>query len=692
MGNARLLSELTRREEELRVTFDNMGDGVAMFDAEPRLVAWNRNFEEIIRLPDALLAARPSYADYLRPLAERGEFGTENVEAELASRLENTDRELRLERTRADGTVIEVRRNAVPGGGFVLIYSDVTEQRQAEAAIRGARDDAEAALERQTATAEILKVIASSPTDVEPVLEAVAKAALQFCGATDATIHLRDGDEIMSAAHDGPLGVSLGLRRPLNRETGFGIAVLDGRTRHVPDVENLDAVHFATTRRLAAQFGFRASLAAPLLREGTAIGSLSLRRAKPGPFTPQQIELLEAFAAQAVIAIENVRLFTELKDSLEQQTATAEVLRVISQSPTDVQPVLDVVAESALRFCGANDVVIALRDGDEVAVAAHKGSLDSAASGIRRFPLGAGHLNSRAILDGKTFHVPDIAALDPAEYAGAHEMSLRYGWKAAVVAPMMREGVAAGAILMRKSEVGPFTPRQIMLLETFAAQAVIAIENVRLFTELKESLEQQTATAEILRAISQSPTDVQPVLMAVAKAALRFCGAEDAVVHLREDDGLRISAHEGAFNTPIGRVLPLTRDSSVGRAVVDGETCHLPDMLALDPLEWMTARNLAMELGHRASLSAPMLRKGSAVGAILLRKAVAEPFTPRQIALLETFAAQAVIAIENVRLFTELRELLEQQTASAEILQVISESPTDVQPVLKAVVAAARRF
>jgi PAS domain S-box-containing protein len=490
--NARLFEELRDREAELRVTFDNMGDGVAMFDGEPRLAAWNRNFETIIGLPEARLAERPSYADYLRLLAERGEFGTDNVEADLASRLENTDRELRLERTRADGTVIEVRRNAVPGGGFVLIYSDVTERRRAEAAIRAARDAAEAALERQTATADILKVIASSPTDVQPVLQAVAKAAVRFCGAIDANIHMRDGDEVVNAAHEGPLRAGSRRRRPLNRQTAFGTAMLERRTVQFPDIEALDPVEFASARQLAAEFGFRSVLAAPFLREGTAIGTITLRRTEPGAFTQQQIELLETFAAQAVIAIENVRLFTELKESLEQQTATSEILRAISQSPTDVTPVLNAVAKAAVRFCGAEDSTISLRDGAELTLAAHEGPIGSEEVG-RRYPLDGATVRGQSIIDGRTIHVVDATGPEGAPYERTQELAKRLGFHTVLAAPMLREEEAIGSIALRKSQPDAFTPRQIELLETFAAQAVIAIENVRLFTELRDSLERLKA-------------------------------------------------------------------------------------------------------------------------------------------------------------------------------------------------------
>jgi signal transduction histidine kinase len=205
--------------------------------------------------------------------------------------------------------------------------------------------------------------------------------------------------------------------------------------------------------------------------------------------------------------------------------------------------------------------------------------------------------------------------------------------------------------------VAPFTPRQIALLEAFAAQAVIAIENVRLFTELSESLEQQTATAEILQVISQSPTDVAPVLVAVIKAAVRFCGAQDAVIDLRDGpDGVILAAHEGPLGAKVGTRSVLTRDFSMGRAILDGRTIHSPDIDALDPVEFAASHRLAAQYGFRAALAVPMLREGIAIGAVGLRKPEPGPFTPRQIALLEAFAAQAVIAIENVRLFTEIQE------------------------------------
>ena len=308
-------------------------------------------------MPDSFLASRPGLEDYVRLLVQRGELGDRDPDKEVARYRDRAARQWSAERTRPDGRVLEVRNNPVPGGGAVLIYSDITERKQAEAEIRAARDAAEAALERQTATADILKVIASSPTDVQPVLDAVAKAAQRFCGAVDAVISLREDDEIIRAAHQGSLDSVMG-RSPIDRSSITGRTIIDARTVHIPDIATLDRDELATTQALAAGSGARAAVAAPLLREGIAVGCILLRKREPGPFAPDQIELLESFAAQAVIAIENVRLFTELTESLEQQTATAEILRAISQSPTDVQPVLEAVVKAAVRFCGATDAMI----------------------------------------------------------------------------------------------------------------------------------------------------------------------------------------------------------------------------------------------------------------------------------------------------------------------------------------------
>ena len=554
-----------------------------------------------------------------------------------------SDNSIALVQTFADQAVIAVEN--------VRLFTELTES-----------------LEQQTATADILRVISRSPTDVQPVLEAVTRAALRFCGAPDAIVLLREGDENVVAAHEGTLTATLGLRRPIAVANFSGQAMLEGRTRQIADVDALDAAVHSGVLALARQHKWRASAAAPMMHSGKAIGCVVLRKPEPGLLSPRQIALLETFAAQAVIAIENVRLFTELKESLEQQTATAEILRIISRSLTDVRPVLDAVVETAARFCGAEDVTIALRDGDHWVGAAHVGPIRAATG--ERILLSRETIMGRAIIDGCTMHVPDIEMLDPVEFAAGRALSARLGLRAMFVAPMLREGVVIGGINLRRATPGPFTKRQIELAESLAAQAVIAIENVRLFTEQREALEQQTATAEILRVISQSPTDVQPVLSAVAKAALRFCGAADALISLRDGDDVVAIAHEGALSAVVPLRRKLSRGSASGRCILDGRPVEIVDMDGADAAEFPESVELARSGGWRAALAAPMLRDGVALGSIFLRRPEPGPFTPRQLQLLEAFAAQAVIAIENVRLFTELRDSLERlKAAQANLVQ-----------------------
>src|SRR5262249_42799965 len=283
---------------------------------------------------------------------------------------------------------------------------------------------------------------------------------------------------------------------------------------HVRDVAEIDD----PIARATVQAGrARTLLYIALRNDSSLIGQVVAARPGVRPFGDKEIALLRNFAAQAVIAMENARLINERREALEQQTATADILRIISQSPTDVLPVLNVVAEATQRFCGAEDVTIGLRDGESWMAAAHLGPMQAGVG--EPMPLNRQSVMGRCIIGAETVQVADIEAVDRKEFAKALELARRFGWRAAAAAPMHREGIAAGAILLRKPKAGAFTKRQIELLQTFAAQAVIAIENVRLFTELRqrtddltESLEYQTATSELLEVISRSTSDIQPVL------------------------------------------------------------------------------------------------------------------------------------------------------------------------------------
>src|SRR5690348_15606567 len=341
----------------------------------------------------------------------------------------------------------------------------------------------------------------------------------------------------------------------------------------------------------------------------------------------------------------------ELAEALEQQTATSEILGVIAKSPTDIQPVLNAVAENATRVCGASDALIYRIDGDVLQLAAHYGPL---AWMNESMPCNRESVTGRSIIDRQTIHIDDLAAESETEFPVGKSLQQRFGQRTVLATPLLREEIPIGAIAIRRMEVRPFTDKQIKLLETFADQAVIAIENVRLFNELKESLEQQTATSEILGVIASSPTDIQPVLDVVAQNAARLCDAHDAIIHRLSGDLLQDAAHYGPIVRSKDTRTPLNRDSVAGRAVVDRQVVHVHDMQAELEAEFPLAKSRALHDGTRSVVGAPLLREGTVVGAILIRRTEVRPFTEKQIALLKTFADQAVIAIENVRLFQEL--------------------------------------
>ena len=571
------------------------------------------------------------------------------------------------------------------------------------------------ALEQQTATSEILRVISSSPTDVQPVLDAVAENAARVCGANEAQVFRIDGDALCWAAAHGSFPGSLGRgdRTPISRGFVFGRAVIERRTIHVPDMATESEAEYPSSVARQKMTGFRTVVATPLLREGAPIGVISIRRMEVRPFSDKQIRLLETFADQAVIAIENVRLFTELEaknrdltEALDQQTATGEILRVISSSPTDVQPVFDTISRSAMRLCDAAYSVVARYDGELLHLVAHASVRAEGVEALQQvFPMRPSRATttSRAILDRAVVHVPDV--LEDADYAQpvAHALQNR----STLAVPMLRDGEPIGTISVGRLAPWPFSEKQIELLKTFADQAVIAIENVRLFTELEArnseltvALEQQTATSEILRVISSSPTDVQPVFDTIARNASRLCNGLHAIVTRFDGELLHLVAQHNVRPDAVeatARLYPRApgRDVPSARVILERAVVHIPDMEADRDVSTGTVR----AVGARSFLVVPMLREGLPIGTIGVSRVQAGSFPPDQIDLLKVFADQAVIAIENVRLFQELEarnreltEALEQQTATSEILRVISSSPTDVQPVFQAIAVSAARL
>jgi len=439
----------------------------------------------------------------------------------------------------------------------------------------------------------------------------------------------------------------------------------------------------------------RSLIGVPLLQHGEVIGVIIVRREVIRPFADRDQLLLEAFAAQAVIAIENVRLFNETREALERQTATADILRVISGSPTNVQPVFEAIVQSGIRlFEGAGVTVTRPENGQVQLMAIAERDAKRARRWRERFPfpLTRQYMHGVAILDCRMVDMPDVEQMDESFAAGKRNFAAS-GYRAMTVVPMVKEGAAIGTIAVVRDAPGPLSDKQIALLKTFADQAVIAIENVRLFNETREALEQQTATAEVLKVISQSQTDPQPVFDAIARHAARLCDA--VFVGLFRHDGERVH-FVAQHNLPPALVellmkdypRPLDESRATSRAIATRSVVQVKDVLA-DP---SYSRGLAQAGGWRRTVAVPMLRGDQVLGAIAAGWREPGAVAERQLELLKTFADQAVIAIENVRLFNEIRESLEQQQASGEVLRVISSSIADTAPVFDKILESCQRI
>ena len=572
--------------------------------------------------------------------------------------------------------------------------------------------------EQLAATGDILRIVSTMGpgSRVEPVLEAIVATAARLCGAEFALAYVRKEDglyhTVAANRADAEL-VRYAVEHPLSPGPGslIGRATLEGGPVHVEDCLADPDYAYPEFQRIG---GFRTMLGVPLMRDGLAVGALGLLRSTVSPFSQAQIELVTTFADQAVIAIENVRLFQEVRartdelgEALRQQTATADVLKVISRSTFNLEAVLDTLVESATRLCDADHSWLFLRDGNFFRWAASFGHGTEVHERIKAYfkplevPVDRGSITGRAALEGRLVHVPDVLA-DP-DYTWSEAQHIG-GYRAAIGVPLFREGTVIGVIFVAKCLPEPFSANQMELVTTFADQAVIAIENVRLFDEvqartreLEEALEYQTATGDVLNVISRSPAQIQPVLDTIVETARRLCEAYDAVILLREGDYLSVASHRGPIPVDFAK-WPISRGWVTGRAIVDGKPMHVADLEAAAE-EFPDGHAMALRQGHRTLLATPLLREDVAIGAIVIRRTEVRPFSEKQIAVLQTFADQAVIAIENARLFeevqartAELTEALEQQTATSEVLQVISRSAFDLQTVLDTLVQSAARL
>ena len=559
-------------------------------------------------------------------------------------------------------------------------------------------------LEQQTATAKVLQVISRSTFALQTVLSTLVEFAARLCHADQAALFLRDGDVYRLATIYGYAGdmaefADIPPLRP-DRTSMTGRVALEGKAVHVHDVL-ADPEYGASGYQRA--FGYRTNLSVPLLRDGETIGVFGLVRTEVNPFSDKQIELVTTFADQAVIAIENARLLTELRELLEQQTATAEVLSVINASPGDLAPVFDAMVDKALRLCDATYGALAIFEGNHYRAFSLRGGMPEELTEFVTKPVivPPGTPPDRLRHGEDVVHVRDLADTPPERQTPGLRAMINAGARTSLWVSLRKETTALGFFAIYRTEARPFSQREIDLVRNFSSQAVIAIENTRLLTELRQALAQQTATSEILASISRSLIDPKPVFDSIVHNLLQLFGTRCVTVQLLKNEIIEMPAANGqpGFEGIMSRYPRPLDDTTIGGQAMLAKKVVQYSPVVDNPIVPLAAQELARDFDYDFIIAAPMMRQQKVIGAIVCLHSQRKVFSEKEVALLESFAAQAVIAIENARLLNELRqrtddltELLEQQTATSEVLQVISSSPGDLEPVFATMLENAVRI